>query len=125
MNFILSTNIKECPAKHLITSYYIIDSRLTYISLKDEGKYYLHYVDTDTIGECIQESENEYVFDCRVITENSPIMSQESIYQKLDDKEVRIVSTETARGNTVIRKPRETVEKTVFSRYANSMNKLF
>jgi hypothetical protein len=125
MDYLFNNIIINQTDKYYITCYYIVDDNLRYVSIKDCDMFYLHYVDTDEIGESFEESNNEGDLDYKVIELNSPILSQTSTIGNINNKDIRIVKTVTVSGNNRIIKPKQSSDRNIIKRYKSNQNKLF
>lgn len=112
----------EIPSDNKLSSYYIVDSDLRYLSTVDENYYFLFYVDSGVLGELISKSVNEYEFDCFIISNHKPITSVICEIKK----DTRYVTIKTQSGNFKNKKSRKPQEDNILSRYSNkNKNKLF
>ena len=112
----------EIPPDSKLSSYYIVDSDLRYLSTMEEKSYCLFYVDSGVLGELISETSNEYEFDCFVITNHIPILSAVCEIKK----DIRYVTIKTQSGNFKHKKSRKSQDDNVLSRYINkNKTKLF
>lgn len=112
----------KVPKDKTVSSYYIVDNDLRYVSLHENGIYILSYVDNSKTGEKILMSQNEYDFDYFVIKNHEPLYSM-----TCDIKyDIRYVELKTCSGNFKYKKARKPKEDTVLSKYTNKhQNKLF
>lgn len=108
-----------------ITCYYIVDDDLKYVSLRGASVFFLHYVDTNRIGEEIQQSISDSDFDCFVISLHAPIETISSKFEKVNDKDTRVVRVVTKHGDNRIKKPKHNSDRNIIVRYKSSRNKLF
>lgn len=121
MEYQYTDNLK-LPKNKILSSYYIVDKDLRYVSLYESNFYILTYVDSGNIGETICESNNEYDFDYFVIAKHFPISSVQCTL----NQEKRYLELKTCSGNFKYKKARQPKEDTILSRYNNkNKQKLF
>ena len=121
MEYQFMDNLK-IPKNKILSSYYIVDKDLRYVSLFESNLYVLTYIDSGNIGEVIRESNNEYEFDYFVIDKHFPISSVQCTL----NQEVRYLELKTCSGNFKYKKSRQPKEDTILSRYSNkNKQKLF
>lgn len=125
MDFLFEKELLNVSVGFGIEAFYIIDNHMSYVSLFDGNLYHLNYVDTDTVGEQIMESESTSDFDIYVIKSNQPVISQSSCFELVFGSYVRIVRTKTFYGNPKVKKPKEASERDVIVRYKTDRKKLF
>lgn len=125
MDFLFNKTLTNVPDKSYISSYYIIDDDLRYVSVRYSEKYNLHYVDNTEVGEMIKDDSIEGVLDYFVITLNAPIESQISTFERVDDLDSRVVRTTTLNGNNKIIKHKHAKKRDVLIRHKTSRRKLF
>lgn len=124
-SLLLNSNISGIEKGCYISCYYVVDSHLRYISLCDTSLFYLHYVDSDCVGQMIKQSSNEHDFDSYVHNQNKPIFSMHSNYENIDNKKIRVVSIKTSTGNPIMKKHKKPENINILTRYSNNNKKLF
>ena len=124
-SLLLDSSISGIENGYYISCYYVVDNHLRYISLCDANLFYLHYADSDCVGQKIKQSSNEHDFDAYVYNQNKPIFSMCSNYENIDNKNIRIVSIKTSTGNPITRKPKTPENINILTRYSNNNKKLF
>ena len=125
MDYLFNKSIKDIPKAYTISCYYIIDEHLKYVSLKNNDVFYLHIINADSLGELLQNNDNEMFFDMYVLLNNQPIQSQESRYENVFDKIKRVITIKTMFNNPLSRKNKETQNSNIISRYITNRKKLF
>lgn len=125
MEFLFKFLISDISETDNVSCYYVVDDVLRYISLQNDVLYNLHYIDADKVGPCIKEEENEYSFDYYVLNLNKPIKSQVCTFEKVNNKNSRLVSIKTVSGNPMLRKPRKSEEPVIINKYHTQNRKLF
>ena len=122
MAFQLDNQIKKVPKGKTVSSWYLINDRLQYVSATNNLIYFLACVDCGVYGEELVSSSNEGYFDYYVLSKVSPIKSM--ICNKKDN--IRYIEIVTVSGDFSIKKPKQHKEDTVINRYTNkSKIKLF
>lgn len=121
MDYLFKDVLTNVPENCDITSYYIVDNDLKYVSIHNEDFFYLHYVDTDKISDVIESCEYEGEFDFIVISLNKPIKSQISSF----DGDARKVKTKTLSGNQKTIKLKKSSDRDVLKRFITKRKKLF
>lgn len=121
MDYLFKDVLTNVPENCDITSYYIVDNDLKYVSIHNADLFYLHYVDTDVISDVIEACEHEGEFDFIVISLNKPIESQSSSFENGSRK----VKTKTISGNQKTIKHKKSSEREVLTRFITKRKKLF
>ena len=124
MEYLFKNEIEESYYNEYIKSYFIIDSKLAYVSVYLDNTYKLHYIDSKSISDVVMRSDNESDFDVFVLNQSAPIVSLKSIYDTTGDKTIRIVTVITHKGGMTIRKEKESSERNIVNRFGGN-NKLF
>ena len=75
MDYLFRKVVLNIPETYTITTYYIVNDSLKYVSLLKDQSYYLGYVDSDYIGDFIIDDISEGTLDAYVIKQNIPIIS--------------------------------------------------
>lgn len=91
------SDLKKIPNNRTISSKYLINNKLKYVSATDSLIYYLAYVDSDKYSDEIASSANEYEFDAYLI---SKTMSIKYVRCKYDDSGIRFVEIVTGAENS-------------------------
>jgi hypothetical protein len=125
MESLLKYELKDIPDNYELKCYYIVDNDLQYVSLSEDGYLYLHFVDTNQVGETIMYSTSHGDLDKYVYNINKPIVSMKCSYDIVNEKESRVVRIVSVSGNPKCRKHKEVSERTVYNRYQNKGKKLF
>lgn len=125
MDFLFEKELLNVPINFKIETIYIIDNHMSYVSLFDGDMHYLHYVDTDSVGERVMESSSTSEFDIYVIKSNQPVISQSSCFENVFGDYIRIVRTRTFSGNPIVKKPKESSGRDIIVRYKTDRKKLF
>ena len=124
MDYLFNTTL-IVPKSYSVSCYYIVDDHLKYVSLKNNKSFYLYSIDSDVLGKELRDSENELTLDCYVLESSKPIIKQESKYESVLDKIIRVVRIKTGFGNPLARKPKQTTERSIITRYISKKKKLF
>jgi hypothetical protein len=61
MDYLFNKIVLNVSEKYKVSTYYIVDDSLKYVSLVCENRYYFGYVDTDYIGDFISDSTNDFL----------------------------------------------------------------
>lgn len=125
MDYLFNKSIKDIPKAYTISCYYIIDEHLKYVSLKNNNVFYLHIINADSLGELLQNNDNEMFFDMYVLLNNKPIQTQKSGYENVLDKLKRVVTIKTIFNNPLSRKSKKSQEDNIITRYITNRKKLF
>lgn len=124
MDYLFKDTIFNIPENNVLSSCYIIDNSLKYVSLHSADMFYLHYVDTDIIGEMVRSDAAEGSFDYQIVSLNSPVKDVKSSYAEIRDIPVRVVRIDTVTGNIRTLKPKESSTRNIISRHFTKKNKL-
>ena len=125
MDSLFKYEIRGVPDNYILSCYYIVDNSLQYVSLSEEGYVYLHFVDTNIVGDAIMYSKDFGKLDQYVYNKNKPIISMDCNYEKVNNAETRVVRIVSESGNPKCKKHKEVSERTVYNRYQNKGKKLF
>ena len=125
MDFLFEQTLFNVPENNILSTCYIVDNSLRYVSLYSADMFYLHYVDTNVVGEKVMSDANEGHFDYQIISLNAPVNCVKSNYAAIKDVSVRVVKVETVTGNIRTLKPKESSKRNIISRHLTKKNKLF
>ena len=113
--------IENVPKTSMLSTYYVVDSELRYVSINNADVFYLHYVDTNILGDVIDDSKYEGCLDYLVINLNKPIEYQNSRYYE----SIRVVETKSVSGNNKLLKHKKSSSRDSITRLNTTKNKLF
>lgn len=125
MDYLLKFSLTNVPEAYVLNCYYVVDNRLQYVSLADNDYFYLHFVDSDKVGESVLQNENQGKLDKYVYNMNKPIISMECGYETVNDSNIRVVKITSVSGNPKSKKHRTSEEREVLNRYQQRGKKLF
>ena len=126
MDYLFRKVVLNIPETYTITTYYIVNDSLKYVSLLKDQSYYLGYVDSDYIGDFIIDDISEGTLDAYVIKQNIPIISCTSTLETDNNVTARVVSITAEGGNSKTTKKKKSQDVEVLNRYQNKgRNKLF
>lgn len=125
MDYLFVDNLSNTPKDKVLSSVYLVDKELRYVSFSNSDCYYLFYVDVDKVSDLIMESDNEYTFDYYVLKQCCPIVSQCSKYDVNNDTTLRTITIKTLSGNFYYKKPKKYKDNTVIIKCKDNYKKLF